>query len=497
MHAEQGFISSLVRVFGFARKELWSVLRQPRLIMTLVVGPFLILLIFGLGYTEQIQPFRTVIALPNEEAQLAADFDELAESFEPSIDLVGTTTDAESALTQLQDGEIDLLIVAPDDPLASLDRGERADFTIVHSEVDPILRRSISLISTLSVDEINRRVLEAFISEVQEGSDAADAPLTGLSAAASGLVDALQSGDEEEAREQRDVLESAIEAAESSAPAGAFYEGVGRALGVTAGGVLADVALDLEGTDPSNSDAMENALAAQTKLIQLEARLNQAQEIDPALLVSPFGAVVEAINDVSTQPAIFYAPGVLMLLIQHLAVTFAALSLVREREQGATEIFRVSPLSATEAMIGKYIAFLIIVGTVAVALSVLMWLFGVPIATQLLTYSGVVTLVILASLGLGFVISGVSNTDGQAIQYAMIVLLVSIFFSGFIIPLDRLLEPVRVVSFLLPATYGIAALQDVVFRAIAPALILLGGLGLYTVVGGVLSWVSARSQIAR
>ncbi|REK17622.1 MAG: ABC transporter permease, partial [Actinobacteria bacterium] len=489
MSQTQGFLSRLVRVWGFARKELWSVLRQPRLIMTLVVGPFLILLIFGLGYTEQVQPFRTIIALESEEAQIAADVDDLAESFEPAIDLVGTTTDAEGALAQLEAGDIDLLIIAPDDALAALDRGERANFTVVHSEVDPILRRSIGLISTLSVDEINRRVLETLIGEIQEGSDEVEPPLSGLSAAASGLVDALQQGDEDEARQQREALESAITAAESQAPAGAFYEGVGQTLGIAAGGVLSEITTDLEGADPSNSDALENALAAQTKIIQLESQLNQAQDIDPALLVSPFGSEVQALNDVPDQPAIFYAPGVLMLLIQHLAVTFGALSLVRERAQGATEIFRVSPLSASEAMIGKYIAFVVIVGTVAAALSALMYAFGVPIADQLLLYSGTVLLVILASLGLGFVISGLSNTDSQAIQYAMIVLLVSIFFSGFIIPLDRLLEPVQAVSFLLPATYGISALQDVVFRATQPAFLLIAGLGLYTLAGAFASWL--------
>ena len=39
----------------------------------------------------------------------------------------------------------------------------------------------------------------------------------------------------------------------------------------------------------------------------------------------------------------FYAPAVLALLLQHLAVTFGALSLVREKILGADEIFRVAP----------------------------------------------------------------------------------------------------------------------------------------------------------
>ena len=55
-----------------------------------------------------------------------------------------------------------------------------------------------------------------------------------------------------------------------------------------------------------------------------------------------------------------------------------------------------------------------------------------------------VSLVIFASLGLGFAISGLAKTDSQAVQYSMVVLLLSIFFTGFVL-LDKLTVPVRCV----------------------------------------------------
>ena len=496
MAADTGVMAHLVRTVGFVRKELWSVIRQPRLILTLIVGPFVILLIFGFGYTEQVSPLRTLIVLESEEARFATDIDELSESFGSSIDLVGTTVDGEDALRRLEDSDVDLLVVAPEDALGSLQRGEKADFIVVHTEVDPILKRSIALLSTLSVDELNRRVLADVVEQIQATSDEAEAPVEGLSSAADGLVAALEAGDDEEAREQRDLLQAALTRATAQDRAGALYTGVSEALGIAAGGVLTGLGADLDGTDPENPDALENARSVRDRLTELEGQLGEAQDIDPALLVSPFGADVEALTETPAEPAIFYAPGVLMVLIQHLAVTFAGLSLVREREQGVTEIFRVSPLSVSEAMTGKYLAFGLIVGVVAVLLSGLMYLFGVPIAANLGLYSAVVGLVILASLGLGFIISALAQTDSQAIQYAMIVLLVSIFFSGFVIPLDRLLAPVQAVSFLIPATYGISALQDVVFRSVLPSTPVLAGLGAYVLAGAVLAWVLARRDIS-
>jgi ABC-2 type transport system permease protein len=125
-----------------------------------------------------------------------------------------------------------------------------------------------------------------------------------------------------------------------------------------------------------------------------------------------------------------------------------------------------------------------------------MLLFGVPLATAGWMYVVTVVLVILASLGLGFAISSISQTDNQAIQYAMIVLLVTILFSGFIIPLDRLLEPVQALSFLLPATFGISALQDLVFRGTAAAPAVLAGLVAYTLLAGVVAWWGARRDIS-
>ena len=47
------FFRSIIRASSFFRKEIFEILRQPRLVATLVLGPFLILFIFGIGYRDQ------------------------------------------------------------------------------------------------------------------------------------------------------------------------------------------------------------------------------------------------------------------------------------------------------------------------------------------------------------------------------------------------------------------------------------------------------------
>ncbi len=71
---------------------------------------------------------------------------------------------------------------------------------------------------------------------------------------------------------------------------------------------------------------------------------------------------------------------------------------------------------------------------------------------------------LLSSLALGMVFAIISQTESQAVQYAMLALLAGLFFSGFILPIEGLSYPVKVISWLLPVTYGIAGLQDIMLR---------------------------------
>ena len=105
---------------------------------------------------------------------------------------------------------------------------------------------------------------------------------------------------------------------------------------------------------------------------------------------------------------------------------------------------------------------------------------------------------IFTSLGLGFVISLIAKTDSEAVQYSMILLLTSVFFSGAFINLNTLWKPVQVVSWAVPATYGISLLQNIMLRGFLPNPILLPalaaiGLGLFLLAWLLLSRTMARS----
>ena len=487
MPGDQGVRARLIRVFGFFKKELFSVFRQPRLLLTLVLGPFLILLLFGLGYREAPPPFRTLLVV-GEGSETLTDRGDLSEAFGASIDLRGTIQDPDEGTRQLQNDEIDLLIIAPSNPVAAIESEEAATFQVVHGEVDPVQRSTIDLIARLAIDEINRRALESVVGTAQEESEEIAGPLTGARDTSSRLVSALEAGDDGQADAEVAQLREELGEAETEAEGNPAYDEAGFA-------ELADLVDAVDSADDAES-ALEQARALESALTELDQQLSRAQGIEPGLLVSPFDVTVTQVNEVSEAPGHFYSPGTLALLVQHLALTFAALSLVRERQLGLTEVFRVSPLSSGEAMVGKYLGFGAIAVVISAILTATMIAFGIEVRGSIWVYALVMVLLILASLGLGFLLSGLARTDTQAVQYAMITLLLSIFFTGFVLPLERLAQAVHVVSYLIPATYSIKAIHDIVFRGVAVSPFILGGLTLYAIVVGVAAWWVMRRDVS-
>jgi ABC-2 type transport system permease protein len=168
----------------------------------------------------------------------------------------------------------------------------------------------------------------------------------------------------------------------------------------------------------------------------------------------------------------FYAPSVLALILQHIAITLGALSLVRERLLGALELFRVAPVSMIQVIVGKYLGYTLFIGVITAALVGLMvWpaALGVPFLGSAALFVGMVVLLTLASLGIGFLISAWSVSDSQAVQLSMLVLLLSIFFSGFFLPLENFRVPINYVGYALPLTHGIAGFQGIMLRGIGPS----------------------------
>ena len=147
-----------IRIFAFVRKEIISILRQPRLVFSLILGPFIILLLFGVGYRETPRALRTLFVVPEDSPMLPV-VEEYATRLGEQISSQGIISDPAEADRRLRAREVDLVVVVPPDPSASVRANEQAVFTLYHYEIDPYERTYIEILGRNYADEINRLVL--------------------------------------------------------------------------------------------------------------------------------------------------------------------------------------------------------------------------------------------------------------------------------------------------------------------------------------------------
>ncbi len=468
-------VSAVVRTSAFIRKEVVAVLRQPRLVLTLIVGPFAILALFGVGYRTENPDVRAIfVADPSSE--LAREIEQRITEASDDVTLVDITADADEAGRALRRGLTDIVVIAPQDPVTTVKRGEQAEFTVLHDQLDPFERATLSLIARATVDTVNRRVLEQLVRTGQAETEDVESALPLAIDSVRAMRVSLEAGDVAEARRHRREAAAELSALE-------------RELGGRTG-VLASIEQQVDGAEPSADvsgelgelqrlltdieledggrpldSEVEQVAEVEARLEEIRDVISEFRAVDAAVLVSPFGVETSTISAIDLSLNDFYAPGVIALLLQHLSITFAGLSFVKERQIGATEVFRVSPIRTAELLLGKFLGYFVFAGLVAVALSILtLYVVGTPLAGSMVDYAVVIVLLIAASLGVGFLLSTLVTSDSQAINLAMIILLVSIFFSGFFLSLERLEPVVRAVSWALPITHAIDSLRDVMFR---------------------------------
>ncbi|HSJ90835.1 MAG TPA: ABC transporter permease [Ilumatobacter sp.] len=482
----------VIRSFAFVRKEVVEIVRQPRLIGLLVVGPFALLVMFGLGYGEDSLVKRAVFVGPADSiyADVLTNYEEQLDDF---IDSRGLVPDVGEARRMLVDGEVDVVVVFPEDPHVSVLAGERAVIDILHTEIDPIQVGAVEVAARLAIQEVNATVLAALATEAQAGLQSASAfgdRFSELAAAAAadpvGTRDAVR--DELQhlgpALDGTSVVLSRLEGADPELIAA--LEETRRS--------AAELNARVEAVDESTSDEDLDAFA--TALTALADQIDGTVVLDPDVLVRPFESRTDNLAGDSITPTDYFTPASLALLLQHLALTFAAMSLVRDRRTGLFELMRVGPLSSIEIIVGKIFAYLLVGSFVGAALiAAAVFILGVSLAGSVGWLAIMVVGVLLSSLSLGMVLAIVSQTESQAVQFAMLALLAGLFFSGFALPIESLAYPVRFVSWLLPVTHGISSMQDIMLRGTAPDDPTVIGLAALVVGYGTLAVLALRRQL--
>src|SRR5262249_22771676 len=145
----------------------------------------------------------------------------------------------------------------------------------------------------------------------------------------------------------------------------------------------------------------------------------------------------------------FFVPGLVGIILQLVTLFLTSFAIVREREMGTLEQLFVTPVSRAGLMLGKLAPYAIvgIVETLLV-LTVMTYLFNVPIRGIFCLLMGLSGLFLVAALGLGLFISTVASTQVAAVQLAFIVMLPSVLLSGFVFPRSEMPWLIYLITYL-------------------------------------------------
>jgi ABC transporter DrrB family efflux protein len=227
--------------------------------------------------------------------------------------------------------------------------------------------------------------------------------------------------------------------------------------------------------DGSDSQVATTALNAANLLgLNLSLRLARAQE-ESAQLASARDPAGRSTLPVEMRPRLlfnpdlksanFFVPGLVGIILQLVTLFLTSFAVVREREQGTLEQLFVTPVGRTGLLLGKLIPYAL-VGCIEllIVLSVMVYVFDVPIHGNLGVLLALAVLFMVCSLGLGLLVSTLAKTQIEAMQFAFMIMLPSVLLSGFVFPRSEMPLAIYVLTFAIPVTYFIEILRGVVLR---------------------------------
>jgi ABC-2 type transport system permease protein len=218
-----------------------------------------------------------------------------------------------------------------------------------------------------------------------------------------------------------------------------------------AAGRRADVLVLIDGSDSSTAS---QALSAANGVVLQQSIRELVVDAHPVMMFNP-----------DMRSANLLIPGLIAILLTFSGTILSAFAIVKERERGTLEQLMVTPVSPLAVVLGKILPYMgLAYGTLVIVLLLMRFLFRVPFNGSVTLLLALSSVYLLALLSFGLLISSRAGSQMEAMQQAMGIMLPSVLLSGYVFPLSSLPLPLRVLSYLLPATHFIKIARGIVIR---------------------------------
>lgn len=162
-----------------------------------------------------------------------------------------------------------------------------------------------------------------------------------------------------------------------------------------------------------------------------------------------------------------FVPGIMAMILVLVSALMTSVSIAREKEYGTMEVLLVSPLRASQIILGKVTPYMVLSVINAVSIILLGNLvFGVPVQGSNVLLLGVSILYIFLALTIGIFISTLVRTQQMAMFMSIFILMLpTILLSGFIFPIENMPKILQWFSALLPPRWFIVIVKSIMLKA--------------------------------
>jgi len=165
----------------------------------------------------------------------------------------------------------------------------------------------------------------------------------------------------------------------------------------------------------------------------------------------------------------FYVPGVIAIIVMLITLMLTSMAVVREKEIGTMEQIMVTPIRPVEFILGKTVPFALIGFADVLLITVVgvLW-FEVPIRGSLLLLFGATALYLMTTLGVGLLISTVSQTQQQAMMSTFFFYFPAVLLSGFMFPIANMPRIIQWLTYLNPLRYFLIIIRGIFLKGVGP-----------------------------
>lgn len=235
-------------------------------------------------------------------------------------------------------------------------------------------------------------------------------------------------------------------------------------------GTQAIIPIYIDGSmQPTDALTIQLKLNSITSIVAQDILIQKVQKSGLATSIEmPVSGILRTLYNPNGDSKLYMIPGLIAILLQIQTLILSALAIVREREQGTMEQLIVTPVRSWELMLGKILPYLIVC---IFNLFALLWLsqlfFGVTVAGNLGVLIGLSIFFMLGSLGMGVLISTISQSQMQAMYILMFVVLVpAIILSGLMFSRENMPPFTYWFSELLPVTQYLEITRGIMVRGV-------------------------------